>query len=63
MRRKRPWNEAEQLKLFDPPKTRPKWHQFPAEVKEEAIRLLMQALRDHLNRCMARRRKGGMTDE
>ena len=63
MRRKRRWKEAEQLMLFDPPPTRPRWQQFPLEVKEEAIRLLMQALRDHLARCMRRRRKGGTADE
>ena len=49
--------------LFDPPKVRPTWVQFPAPIRQETIRLLVQVLRDHLARRGQARQKGGVADE
>jgi hypothetical protein len=63
MRKRCRWTGADQLPLFDPPKVRPRWFQFPPAVREEAVRLLAQALRDHLARAANRSVKGAGKDE
>jgi hypothetical protein len=63
MRKKCGWKGAEQRTLFEPPRSRPRWFQLPVEVREEAVRLLAQALRDHFARALNKPMKGGGKDE
>ena len=63
MRRHRRFVQEEQLRLFERPKMRPRWKQFPAEVREEAIRLLTLMLRGHVARGGRLGGKGGVSDE
>ena len=63
MRKRCRWKGAEQQALFDAPKVRPRWFQLPVQVREEAVRLLAQALRDHLGRAVNKSMKGAGEDE
>ena len=63
MHRRRRFAQEEQLWLFERPRVRPRWKQFPAEVREEAVRLLTLVLRGHVARRGRPARKGGVTDE
>jgi hypothetical protein len=52
-----------QLSLFGRPKIRPRWKQFPAEVQQEATRLLALMLQEHVGRPECHGQKGGTADE
>jgi len=51
MRPKRHEGGRLQLDLLQPPRTLPRWAELPPQVKERALPLLVQLLRDHQFGC------------
>ena len=48
MQRPPSYRHADQLNLFHPRPTVPKWHTLPAKVQQRVTRLLAQLLREHV---------------
>ena len=47
MRRKKRTLLMPQADLFQPPSSKPTWHELPSEVREATILMIAQLLRDH----------------
>ena len=47
MRPARELRSIDQLTLFHPPSKTPRWMSFPAEVREQTLKLLVRLLRHH----------------
>ena len=59
MRHERDLRSLDQLALFHPLPNTPQWMSFPAEAREQTLKLLARLLRQHRRARLARRHLAG----